>query len=191
MLKNRGVYICISYGDPDIRNHYFEDKSEKYDWGRKNQWPYKIFKPTIDHAEKEVIFNDKDKEKNKDYYHYVYILGKVKIILDLGWRRDHGCDWGAVQVFCCHDQQCECYEVIAVLLNNEFRVFSWLINITYMSEKKYTFVVEWFDPSASLIKQFYFTYFVPTNQIEMVLPTLCSTILRITKYSWKKYNTLR
>lgn len=36
-----------------------------------------------------------------------------------------------------------------------------------MSEKKYTFIVEWFDPSASLIKQFYFTYFLPSNQIEM------------------------
>ena len=81
MLKNRGVYICISYGDPDIRNHYFEDKVEKYDWGKKNQWPYKIFKPTIEQSEKEVVFNDKDKEKNKDYYHYVYVLGKVVCFL--------------------------------------------------------------------------------------------------------------
>lgn len=37
-----------------------------------------------------------------------------------------------------------------------------------MSERKYTFIVEWFDPSASLIKQFYFTYFLPGQQIEMV-----------------------
>jgi len=79
VLKNRGVYICVSYGDPDIRNHYFEDKSEKYDWGKKHQWPYKIFKPTIEQAEKELVFNDKDKEKNKDYYHYVYVLGKVRL----------------------------------------------------------------------------------------------------------------
>lgn len=90
MLKNRGVYICISYGDPDIRNHYFEDKAEKYDWGRKNQWPYKIFKPTIDHTEKDVIFNDKDREKNKDYYHYVYILGKVRLVL----ARARTASWG-------------------------------------------------------------------------------------------------
>ena len=76
MLKKKGVYICVSYGDPDIRNHYFEDRSEKYEWGRKHQWPYKVFKPTIEHGEREVIFSDKDKEKNKDYYHYVYILGK-------------------------------------------------------------------------------------------------------------------
>ena len=76
VLKNKGVYICVSYGDPDIRNHYFEDRAEKYDWGRKHQWPYKVFKPTIEHGEKEVVFSDKDKEKNKDYYHYVYILGK-------------------------------------------------------------------------------------------------------------------
>ena len=82
MLKNKGIYICVSYGDPDIRNHYFEDKNENYSWGRKNQWPYKIFKPTIDHAEKEVIFKYEDREKNKDYYHYVYILGKVRIRQD-------------------------------------------------------------------------------------------------------------
>lgn len=23
VLKNKGYYICITYGDPDIRNHYF------------------------------------------------------------------------------------------------------------------------------------------------------------------------
>lgn len=79
VLKNKGVYICVSYGDPDIRNHYFEDRNEKYDWGKKNPWPYKIFKPTIDQSERDVVFNDKDKEKNKDYYHYVYILGKVEM----------------------------------------------------------------------------------------------------------------
>ena len=39
------------------------------------------------------------------------------------------------------------------------------LNITYMSERKYTFIVEWFDPSASIVKQFYFTYFVPAQQI--------------------------
>lgn len=37
-----------------------------------------------------------------------------------------------------------------------------------MSEKKYTLIVEWFDPSASLIRQFYFAYYLPNNQIEMV-----------------------
>lgn len=26
VLKTKGFYICISYGDPDIRNHLFEDK---------------------------------------------------------------------------------------------------------------------------------------------------------------------
>ncbi len=52
-----------------------------------------------------------------------------------------------------------------------------------MSERKYTFVVEWFDPSASLIKQFYFTFFVPAQQIEMVLLAPRSTTSRITKSS--------
>ena len=27
VLKTKGYYICISYGDTDIRNHYFEGKS--------------------------------------------------------------------------------------------------------------------------------------------------------------------
>ena len=38
-----------------------------------------------------------------------------------------------------------------------------------MSERKYTFIVEWFDPAASVVKQFYFTYFMPAKQIEMVV----------------------
>lgn len=58
-----------------------------------------------------------------------------------------------------------------------------------MSERKYTFVVEWFDPSASLIKQFYFTYFVPAQQIEMVNSILPSTILKTIKSSSRRYNT--
>jgi len=60
-----------------------------------------------------------------------------------------------------------------------------------MSERKYTFVVEWFDPSASLIKQFYLTYFMPAQQIEMVLFYWCSMTLRIIKYSLRKYSTQR
>lgn len=52
-----------------------------------------------------------------------------------------------------------------------------------MSERKYTFIVEWFDPSASLIKQFYFTYFMPAQQIEMVRLLPYSTILKIIKSS--------
>ncbi len=72
-------------------------------------------------------------------------------------------------------------------LNVECMVCSFVIDyITYMSEKKYTFIVEWFDPSASIIKQFYFTYFLPSNQIEMVLVSLCSTISKIIKFSLKK-----
>lgn len=39
-----------------------------------------------------------------------------------------------------------------------------------MSEKKYTLIVEWFDPSASLIRQFYFAYHLPNHEIEMVPP---------------------
>lgn len=73
VLKNKGYYICISYGDPDIRNHYFENQS--YKWGKLPQCPYKIFKPNIDEADKNIVFNE-NKEKNKYYYHYVYILEK-------------------------------------------------------------------------------------------------------------------
>lgn len=60
-----------------------------------------------------------------------------------------------------------------------------------MSERKYTFVVEWFDPSASLIKQFYFTYFVPAQQIEMVNYILLSTTSKIIKSSSRRYSTPR
>jgi len=59
-----------------------------------------------------------------------------------------------------------------------------------MSEKKYTFIVEWFDPTASVVKQFYFTYFMPAHQVEMVHLSSYSTISKIIKYSSKKYNTL-
>ena len=58
-----------------------------------------------------------------------------------------------------------------------------------MSERKYTFIVEWFDPSASIVKQFYFTYFVPAQQIEMVALPLLSTILKTTKYSSRRSST--
>ena len=74
VLKNKGYYICISYGDPDIRYNYFDDKA--YQWIRLPQCPYKVFKPTIDEGEKKIVFSDKDKEKNKDYYHYIYIMEK-------------------------------------------------------------------------------------------------------------------
>ena len=74
VLKSKGYYICISYGDPDIRSHYFEEKI--YEWSKLTNSPYKVFKPNIDQQEKDIIFDDKEKEKNKDYYHYVYILQK-------------------------------------------------------------------------------------------------------------------
>lgn len=48
LLKNKGYYICVSYGDPDIRFNYFDDKN--YQWTRLPQCPYKVFKPTIDEA---------------------------------------------------------------------------------------------------------------------------------------------
>jgi ubiquinone/menaquinone biosynthesis C-methylase UbiE len=59
VLKKKGYYICISYGDSDIRNHYFE--GENYKWARLPQCPYKIFKPNIDETEKIIVVNDKDK----------------------------------------------------------------------------------------------------------------------------------
>ena len=34
-----------------------------------------------------------------------------------------------------------------------------------MSERKYTLIVEWFDASSAIVKQFYFTYFMPAQQI--------------------------
>jgi hypothetical protein len=35
-----------------------------------------VFKPNIEQAERDIVFDDKEKEKNKDYYHYVYIMQK-------------------------------------------------------------------------------------------------------------------
>ena len=58
-MKNKGYYICVSYGDPDIRNHYFDNPL--YKWARLPQCPYKIFKPNIDENEKNIVFSDKDK----------------------------------------------------------------------------------------------------------------------------------
>ena len=43
-----------------------------------------------------------------------------------------------------------------------------------MSEKKYTLIVEWFDPAASLIRKFYFNYYLPNKYIEMVILILSS-----------------
>ena len=74
VLKSKGYYICVSYGDPDIRFNYFD--KQIYEWVRLTNTPYKVFKPNIDQNDKDIIFNDKDKEKNKDYYHYVYIMQK-------------------------------------------------------------------------------------------------------------------
>lgn len=58
-----------------------------------------------------------------------------------------------------------------------------------MSERKYTFIVEWFDPTASLIKQFYLTYFVPAQQIEMVPFAPRSTTSRIKRSSSRRSST--
>lgn len=35
-------------------------------------------------------------------------------------------------------------------------------------EKRYVFVVEWFDTQSSVIKKFYFNYYLPHQEIEMV-----------------------
>ena len=45
MLKSKGCYICVTYGDPEIRRPYFEDPA--FEWSLLNPSPYKIFKPNI------------------------------------------------------------------------------------------------------------------------------------------------
>lgn len=45
VLKTKGYYICITYGDSDIRKPYFEGLG--FDWSILNPSPYKIFKPNI------------------------------------------------------------------------------------------------------------------------------------------------
>lgn len=76
MLKTKGYYICISYGDIDIRRTYFDHA--EYEWMILPPSPYKVFKPNITQAD--VEFDEKDKEKNKDHYHYIYILQKVRYL---------------------------------------------------------------------------------------------------------------
>ena len=36
------------------------------------------------------------------------------------------------------------------------------------TEKRYVFVVEWFDTQSSVIKKFNFIYYLPMHEIEMV-----------------------
>ncbi len=57
-------------------------------------------------------------------------------------------------------------------------------------EKKYTLLVEWFDPNSSVIKQFYFSYYLPQKHIEMVLFNPYSTNVKVEKCSSKKLVTL-
>lgn len=53
-----------------------------------------------------------------------------------------------------------------------------------MSEKRYVFTVEWFDTQASVIRKFYFTYYLPDHLIEMVLfPISFSTISKTKRSS--------
>jgi len=66
VLKAGGVYICVSYGMPQHREHYFS--KPEYDWEVIFQ---KVFKPTIS-TSITIAADDKDSPN----VHYIYICKK-------------------------------------------------------------------------------------------------------------------
>ena len=67
VLSANGVYICVSYGLPDMRLSYFN----KYDWKTTIQ---KVTKPTV--SVKTVIDADVKDKQEADNFHFIYILKK-------------------------------------------------------------------------------------------------------------------
>ena len=67
VLSNNGVYICVSYGLPDMRLVYFN----KYDWKTSIQ---KVTKPTV--SVKTVIDADVKDKQEAENFHFIYILRK-------------------------------------------------------------------------------------------------------------------
>ena len=65
VLSPNGVYICVSYGLPEMRNVYFN----KYDWKSSLQ---KVAKPTV--SVKKVI--EELEKKEVENFHFIYILKK-------------------------------------------------------------------------------------------------------------------
>tara|TARA_B110001450_G_C17483093_1_gene425072 strand:+ start:351 stop:722 length:372 start_codon:yes stop_codon:yes gene_type:complete len=67
VLSANGVYICVSYGLPEMRLSYFN----KYDWKTTIQ---KVTKPTV--SVKTVIDADVKDKQEAENFHFIYILKK-------------------------------------------------------------------------------------------------------------------
>lgn len=67
VLEGDGVYVCISYGYPEERIHYF--KNPDFNWEIKAQKVNKMTTSTLP-----VVQNLKD---DPDYCHYIYVLKKL------------------------------------------------------------------------------------------------------------------
>ena len=76
VLSPNGVYICISYGVPDQREHYFRNVStptphalqSNYDW---EPQIHKVAKPTISTS---AVVTTEDKDPKN--FHYIYVMRK-------------------------------------------------------------------------------------------------------------------
>jgi ubiquinone/menaquinone biosynthesis C-methylase UbiE len=67
VLSPSGVYICITYGQPEQRISYFNRK--EYDW---NVFVQKVAKPTISTS---LVVAGGEKEENKNF-HFIFIMRK-------------------------------------------------------------------------------------------------------------------
>ncbi len=66
VLNSQGVYICISYGTPEEREHYFRNSA--YDWDLTTHRIAKPYVKTTDLVETE--------DKEAENFHYIYVMRK-------------------------------------------------------------------------------------------------------------------
>ena len=69
VLKPDGTYICVTYGEPEIRLSYFNDRS-KFDW---TVTTHRVAKQTAQKTKLIAEAPTKEQELNK-YYHFVYVM---------------------------------------------------------------------------------------------------------------------
>lgn len=67
ILKNNGVYMCVSYGNEDQRKEYLKNKVINF-WDVKIE---KVIKPSL------AITGNINDEKDPKNCHYVYIMTKL------------------------------------------------------------------------------------------------------------------
>ena len=71
VLAHDGVYICVTYGHPEMRMHYFEGRNDcDFDW--KVLKTQKATKQTV--STKQVI---EEGSKDLTYFDYIYIMKRT------------------------------------------------------------------------------------------------------------------